>query len=178
MDPTSLISTLTGLFGVVLGAIMTHATQASANKAKKENLLTDYRLREYLETIDVAETALTYMDKFGKATSGRAEPDENSTVEEIEEAARRDEEGAEAVEGLLSCLPALRRQAHRVSIFGGKQVSSSSKKLIHEIESYFEAVKEELTQNGIFRAKTYNLARGNFELAINDLIEAIGHELE
>lgn len=147
----------------------------SANKAE---ILTDYRLREYLETIDIAESALTYMDKIGRATSGRVEPDENSTDEEIEEAERRDNEGAAAVEGLLSCLPALRRQTHRVSIFGSKRVSSSSKRLILEIESYFEAVKKELLQDGIFRAKTFNSARGDFELAVNDLIDAIGHELK
>ncbi len=173
----SLSNAILSFAGVLIGAAIAYFTQKSASRADRERLLTDYRLREYLATVDLANSSLVYMEQLGKAISGRIEPDENSSEEEKEEADRRDAEGAEAVEGLVASLPELRHQAYRVSIFGDHRVAATSKQLIKNIEEYFDIIAEEIAVDGIFRAKSFNEARGNLESSVSNLVNAIGIEL-
>ena len=175
---TALLSTVLGFAGVLLGAAISFFTQRSANKAQERRLLIEFRLHEYLSTVDCASDVLVNMERLGRALSGRIEPNEESTEEEIEEAAQRDADGAKAIDGLFSGLSELRRYAYRVSIFGDEHISSLSKSLIEEIEVYFTMLFEEAVSDGVFRASKHNVARDELEQAIDNLVKAIQEELK
>ena len=175
--PIEIISGIFGMAGTILGALITVWMQYVNNRAKQRSLVEEHRIQEYLSALDYACDAADALTAFGRALSGRSEPDDDAPGEEIEDSKRRDREASEALESSLNALRLLSRQSYRISAIGSKDIKDSASAVIESVDGYFRAALARAQEDGMFIAKDFNQAMNDAQEKIKGLTITIRSDL-
>lgn len=140
------------------GVVATLVVQKIDGKLSKRNLIREKQISELLLLLDAVCEVQAALDSFAGSASGRIEPDENSSHEEIEEARERDEEGAEAVKQLGCSMDHLMTQSRRVSAISSRDLLDYPRKLQAIIDDYLKLVAKHMETDRIFVASDYKRA--------------------
>lgn len=142
----------------IVSVIVTLVVQKMDGRLSRRNLIREKQISELLLLLDAVCEVQTALDSFAGSASGRIEPDENSSHEEVEEAQKRDEEGVEAVKRLCCSLDHLMTQSRRVSAISSRELLDYPRRIRVIIDDYLKLVANHMETDRIFVASDYKTA--------------------